>query len=87
MLILNVLRLIVTCLLSLALPCIFHVARHSWATEALRKNTPMAVIIQGLGHTSEKTTRIYLDSLDRSVMAKANGKIIKEVNDLIVGRA
>lgn len=64
-----------------------YVARHSWATEALRKNTPMAVIIQGLGHTSEKTTRIYLDSLDRSVMAKANGKIIKEVNDLIVGRA
>lgn len=64
-----------------------YVARHSWATEALRKNTPMAVIIQGLGHTSEKTTRIYLDSLDRSVMAKANGKIIKEVNDLIVGKA
>lgn len=64
-----------------------YVARHSWATEALRKNTPMAVIIQGLGHTSEKTTRIYLDSLDRSVMARANGKIIKTVNDLIVGRA
>lgn len=63
-----------------------YVARHSWATEALRKNTPMAVISQAMGHASEKTTRIYLDSLDRSTMAKANRKIIKMVNDLIVGR-
>lgn len=64
-----------------------YVARHSWATEALRQNTPVAVISQAMGHTSEKTTRIYLDSLDQSVLTKANRKITKVVNDLILGRA
>ncbi|WP_288205707.1 site-specific integrase [uncultured Parabacteroides sp.] len=64
-----------------------YVARHSWATEALRQNTPIAVISQSLGHTSEKTTRIYLDSLDQSVLQKANRKITRIVNDLIMGRA
>lgn len=62
-----------------------YVARHSWATEALRQNTPVAVISQAMGHTSEKTTRFYLASLDQAVMSRANRKITKMVNDLIVG--
>lgn len=37
-----------------------YVARHSWATQARRSGAPMAVISEGLGHTSEETTRIYL---------------------------
>lgn len=64
-----------------------YVARHTWATEALRKNTPVAVISQALGHTSEKTTLFYLDSLDQSVIRKANRKIIKVVDDLVAGKA
>lgn len=58
--------------------------RHTWASEALLCNTPMAVISQALGHTSEKTTRFYLALLNQSVMNKANKLIIKSVENLLV---
>ena len=64
-----------------------YVVRHTWATEALRQNTPIAVISQALGHTSEQSTRFYLDSLDQSIMKRANRKITKVVNDLVTGKA
>lgn len=64
-----------------------YVARHSWATEAIRQNVPVAVISQALGHTSEKTTRIYLDQLDQSVLNKANAKITKNVGKMVLSRA
>lgn len=64
-----------------------YVARHSWATEALRQNIPVAVISQALGHTSEKTTRIYLDSLDQSVLNRANRKVTKKASQLLMERA
>lgn len=60
-----------------------YVARHSWATEALRKNTPVAQIGQAMGHTSEKATRFYLAQLDQSTLNKANAKITKEFDKLI----
>lgn len=63
-----------------------YVARHSWATEALRKNTPVAVIGQALGHTSEKTTRTYLADLDQETINKANAAITKEFDELFVKR-
>lgn len=62
-----------------------YVARHSWATEAYRRHTPMAVISQALGHTSERTTRFYLDQLDISDLAKANRLIVGDL-DRMVGR-
>lgn len=49
-----------------------YVARHTWASEALRQGIPIAVISQALGHTSEKTTRFYLALLDQSMLNKAN---------------
>ncbi|WP_421918852.1 phage integrase SAM-like domain-containing protein [Marinifilum sp.] len=52
-----------------------YVARHSWATIAKRSGIPTAVISEGLGHTTEKTTQIYLDSFENSVLDEAN-KII-----------
>ncbi|GKG76042.1 hypothetical protein CE91St1_51850 [Parabacteroides goldsteinii] len=64
-----------------------YVARHSWATEALRQNIPVAVISQAMGHTSEKTTRIYLAQLDQSVLNKANTKITKKAADMFLERA
>lgn len=54
-----------------------YVARHSWASIARSQNVPLAVISEGMGHGSEKTTRIYLASLDNSVIDKANGKILR----------
>lgn len=50
----------------------FNMARHTWASRAQRKGIPMAVISEGLGHTSEKTTRIYLDELDAKSLDDAN---------------
>lgn len=54
-------------------------ARHSWASIAQTKNIPISVISAGMGHASESTTRIYLASLDTSVVDRANSVIIKSV--------
>ncbi len=56
-----------------------YVARHSWASIAKQKNIPLSVISEGLGHESEKTTRIYLASLNNSVIDEANKLIIEDV--------
>lgn len=52
-----------------------YVARHSWATQARRSGAPMAVISEGLGHTSEETTRIYLQKFDQSILDKVNEQL------------
>lgn len=57
-------------------PVTFYAARHTWATLAHEKGIPMAVISEGMGHTSEKTTRIYLADLNHQIIDKANRKII-----------
>jgi len=54
-----------------------YTARHSWATVAKRSGIPTAVISEGMGHDSEKTTQIYLDSFENAVLDDANEKIIK----------
>ncbi len=53
-----------------------YVARHSWASIAWSKGYSVSVISMGLGHDSEKTTRIYLDSFDYSSLHKVNKEII-----------
>lgn len=52
-----------------------HMSRHSWATQAKEAGAPVAVISEGLGHTSEKTTRIYLKEFDHSVVDAVNAKV------------
>ena len=54
-----------------------YVARHSWATQAKSLGAPTSVISEGLGHSSESITRIYLTELDTSITYKLNEKIIK----------
>lgn len=63
-------------LLNIPEPLTFYVARHSWATLARDCGTPLTVISAGMGHTSERTTRIYLAQLDHNIIDKANRKII-----------
>lgn len=58
-----------------------YTARHSWATVARNCNVPLSVISAGLGHTSERTTQIYLAMLENSVIDTANRTII----DLLEG--
>lgn len=60
-----------------------YVFRHTWATEALHNDIPVAVISQALGHKSERTTRIYLAALDQSRLDEANKKITKGLDDLV----
>ena len=56
-----------------------YVARHSWASVAKSKGVPLSVISEGMGHDSESTTRIYLASLETSVVDRANSLIISSL--------
>ena len=57
-----------------------HWARHSWANIGKHENLSIRVISECLGHTSEKTTRIYLDSLDNSLLDAANDTVISAIH-------
>lgn len=61
----NDLRLIFTCLLLLASPCIFHCARHTFATTiTLANGVPIESVSKMLGHTDIRTTQIYAKVID-----------------------
>lgn len=63
----------------LGVPLSMYYARHSWASIARGKNIPLPIISEGLGHESEVTTRIYLDSIRSSEVDKANRQILKDL--------
>ncbi|MBO5594955.1 MAG: site-specific integrase [Prevotella sp.] len=63
-------------------PLTMYVARHSWASIARSMNIPLNIISQGMGHTSEQTTQIYLKSLRNKGLDAANANIIKAVSNL-----
>ena len=62
--------------IGVTIPLTLYVARHSWASAARAKGIPISVISEGMGHESEKTTQIYLASLDTSLVDRANSLII-----------
>ena len=66
-------------LVNVSIPLTMYCARHSWASIAKSKNIPISVISEGLGHDSEETTRIYLASLNTSVVDMANSLILKDL--------
>jgi site-specific recombinase XerD len=55
-----------------SIPISTYVSRHSWATIAKKAGISTAIISEGLGHDSEKTTQIYLDSFGNEVLDDAN---------------
>lgn len=61
------------------IPLTMYVARHTWASLAKQKNIPIGVISDGLGHNSEKTTLIYLSTLDTSAVDDANSRILADL--------
>lgn len=62
-------------MLGLKHPLTTYVARHSWAQAANQAGTPVTLISTGLGHSSLKTTLIYLDEF--------NLDTIKQMNDCV----
>ncbi len=56
-----------------------YTARHSWAVAARNRNIPISVISAGMGHSSERTTQIYLTMLDNSVIDSANRLITASI--------
>ena len=64
-------------LAGLPVPLSMYYTRHSWATIARGKAVPLAVISEALGHDSEATTQIYLDSIKSSEVDKANRMILE----------
>ena len=68
---------IIADMVGIEIPLSMYVARHSWASIAKTKGVPLSVISEGLGHEKESTTRIYLSTLDSSVIDKANDMILK----------
>lgn len=57
-----------------------YVARHTWASIAHANNVALSTNSKAMGHDSEKTTIIYLQTLDSSSVDKANRDIIRMMN-------
>ena len=59
-----------------------HTSRHSWATIAHGQDIPVSVICEALGHHNERTTLIYLASIESSVIDEACNR----VNNMVLNR-
>ena len=78
----NDLRFIFTYPLLLALPCIFHCFRHTFATTiSLMNGVPLIALSKMLGHKSITTTQIYA-KVTESMIDQA----ITTINDKIAGK-
>lgn len=66
-------------ILRLSTPLTSYVARHSWATTAKEEGVAISMISEGLGHSSEKVTHVYLASFSNNAMSKANRKVISTI--------
>lgn len=67
-------------MLGLPEPLTSYTARHTWASLAQKWDVPVSVISAGMGHASEKTTRIYLSSLDNSLIDRANRRLLDKLS-------
>ena len=65
----------------LPIPLTMYEARHSWASIAKQKQIPIRVISDALRHHSEKTTVIYLSTLDTSAVDNANSEILAALGE------
>lgn len=61
------------------IPLTSYCSRHAWASIARSEQVPVATISEAMGHSSERTTRIYLASLDSSAVDDANRRVLRTV--------
>ena len=54
-------------------------ARHSWATIARDMQVPMNVISRAMGHVNERTTEIYIRSVDTDTVDRINEQIMQMI--------
>jgi integrase len=71
-------------LAGLSEPLTSYVARHSWASLAYEKNVSINVICQALGHSSPRTTIIYIRELNQKIVFGANKKVLNGINEIKV---
>lgn len=72
----NDLRLIFTCSLLLASPCIFHCGRHTFATLSLALGIDLYTVCKLLGHKNIISTQVYakiIDASKRQAIDRFNG--------------
>ena len=82
MLISNGLRLIFFCLLFLAQPISFHIARHTFATTiTLSQGVAIETISKLLGHRNIRTTQIYA-TITHSQLDGEMERLSKRINSL-----
>lgn len=63
-----------------------YTSRHTWASMARAHNIPLSVISAGMGHTSEKTTEIYLTSIENPIVDGANKELLDSLNSLFLNK-
>lgn len=63
----------------MSLPLTSYVCRHSWATAARQQNIPLHIISQSMGHDNEKTTEIYLKSIEDIQIDQSNRSLLDAV--------
>lgn len=73
----NGLRFIVTCLPTCARWVLFHMARHTYATEVCLSNgVPIETISRMMGHSNIRTTQIYAEITNQKI--RKDFKILSE---------
>lgn len=66
----------ISAIMKLTEPLTSYVSRHTWATLAKYQGIATIVISDAMGHTSEDTTRIYLDRINNTVLDEANNAVV-----------
>ena len=56
-----------------------YVARHSWASIAKSQDVPLADISEAMGHSTQRTTYIYLKSFENTPVDRANRKVLSVI--------
>ncbi len=77
----NDLRLIFTCSLLLASPCIFHCSRHTYASEiCLSQGVPIETVSRMLGHRDLRSTQIYA-KISNNKISEDTDKLEERIKD------